>query len=114
LGRRWRRGERRRERQIELLGSALAFTVGDSGGSRGQTTQSGRRVSPQARFLQSAQDAALSRLVTITLIDFTLRTATITDMIDLALLDEQNHLVQLADVIPRAAATALLPFRGVW
>jgi len=35
-------------------------------------------------------------------------------MIDLALVDEQSRLVQLDDAIPKAAATALLPFRGVW
>jgi len=35
-------------------------------------------------------------------------------MIDLALFDEQSRLVRLDDEIPKAVATALLPFRGVW
>jgi hypothetical protein len=35
-------------------------------------------------------------------------------MIDLALPDDQDNVVRLADVIPTAAATALLPFRGTW
>jgi hypothetical protein len=39
---------------------------------------------------------------------------TITNMIDFALFDEQSRLVQLDDEIPKAAVTALLPFRGIW
>jgi hypothetical protein len=35
-------------------------------------------------------------------------------MIDFALFDEQSRLVQLDDEIPKAAVTALLPFRGIW
>jgi hypothetical protein len=35
-------------------------------------------------------------------------------MIDLILPDEQGRLVQLGEEITRTAATALLPFRGVW
>jgi hypothetical protein len=35
-------------------------------------------------------------------------------MIELALSDEQSRLVQLDDEITKAAATALLPFRGAW
>jgi hypothetical protein len=35
-------------------------------------------------------------------------------MIGLALCDEQRRLVRLDDEIPKGAATALLPFRGVW
>ncbi len=35
-------------------------------------------------------------------------------MLDLALSDERGRLVQLHDEITKAAATALLPFRGVW
>jgi hypothetical protein len=35
-------------------------------------------------------------------------------MLDLARCDEQGRLVHLDDEIPKAAATALLPFRGVW
>jgi len=39
---------------------------------------------------------------------------TITNMIGVALFDEQSRLVQLDDEIPKAAVTALLPFRGIW
>jgi hypothetical protein len=35
-------------------------------------------------------------------------------MIDLALPDHDGRLVRIADVIPTAAATVLLPFRGTW
>jgi hypothetical protein len=35
-------------------------------------------------------------------------------VIELALVDEQGRPVRLDDEVPKAAATALLPFRGVW
>ena len=47
-------------------------------------------------------------------IDLAPRGATIASMIDLVLSDEQNPRVQLGEEIPTAAATVLLPFRGVW
>ena len=72
------------------------------------------RLTGGARSSPSARGTARVRHSDVALIDFALESATITNMIDLALADEQSRLIQLDDEITKAAATALLPFRGVW